>query len=218
MQTLSFETNYNYLFLHIETPNKLSIRAQRVNEKEFALCATIVHRAYIAMRISTILPHYTMFSRADAMIINYTVLIFICQFIQCHVAGAHRACVVPVSFCTYTLSHTHSSEMSEFEKLSLFADTIHIRFSVVACVCKALFLFLSFSVLYVPPPPLFACKCCFASHLSIFNARHIDHSQIYKHPLIVFGIKKKRLLTPKYTKFHMLQHTMHFYQCRRLAK
>lgn len=108
MQTLSFETNYNYLFLHIETPNKLSIRAQRVNEKDFALCATIVHRAYIAMRVSTILPHYTMFSRADAMIINYTVLIFICQFIQCHVAGAHRACVVPVSFRTYTLTHTQT--------------------------------------------------------------------------------------------------------------
>lgn len=96
VQTLSFETNYNYLFCITKYSN-LSLARQQTVHTQKASCAdtdlvvdsnpTELCIGIMRAKRQADLHHTTnIYSPADAIIINYTVLIFICQFIQCHVA------------------------------------------------------------------------------------------------------------------------------------
>lgn len=64
------------------------------------LCANLLNERVCAACIY----HCSMFICADAIIINYRVLIFICQFIQCHVAATLCMC-----YCCYAIVVAHAS-------------------------------------------------------------------------------------------------------------
>lgn len=76
-----------------------------------------VHWCIMNAKHQADLHHTTdIYSPADAIIINYTVLIFICQFIQCHVA-------VTPSMCCYCIRSLHA----DFEKRSKSKNCHYLR-------------------------------------------------------------------------------------------